>query len=134
MKAYIAIGFANYKKLYKEIEAIKTSLSKNGIIPWIFVENYFFEKQQEKEMMNTALADIACCDLFIAESSEKAIGVGIEAGYAKALGKTVVYIRHIDAEHSTTLSGISNHCLLYSTPGDLSSKLNEVLNNLILSS
>ncbi|MGE8533558.1 MAG: hypothetical protein ACN6OJ_03100 [Chryseobacterium sp.] len=50
-------------------------------------------------MIDQAFADISACEFLIAESSEKAIGMGIEAGYSKGLGKRVMYIRHVNAEH-----------------------------------
>ena len=38
--------------------------------------------------------DIDNSDILIAEVSEKAIGVGIEVGYAKAKGKPIIYIKN----------------------------------------
>jgi nucleoside 2-deoxyribosyltransferase len=76
-----------------------------------------------REMMQHALQMIDDCDLLIAETSDKAIGIGIEAGYAKAKGKKVIYLRNENAEHSTTLSGISDFQIAYTGCEDLGKQL-----------
>ena len=78
-------------------------------------------------MMQQATADISNCDLLIAEVSEKAVGVGIEVGYAKGKRKPVIYVRQASAEHSTTASGISDYSIVYSSPLDLGTKLRSIL-------
>lgn len=82
-------------------------------------------------MMQQAMDDIDKCSMLIAETSDKAIGIGIEAGYAKAKGKPVIYLRHKDAEHSTTLSGISDIQIIYSDTDDLATKLTNALNHFL---
>ena len=73
--------------------------------------------------MQQAMEDINESDWLIALASEKAIGIGIEAGFAKGKGKPVIYIRHMEAEHSTTLSGISDYQIIYVDLQDLAQKL-----------
>lgn len=70
-------------------------------------------------MMQQAMKDIDSCDLLIAETSDKVIVIGIEVGYARAKGKPVIYVRHHNAEHSTTISGISDFQIIYINPKDL---------------
>lgn len=98
------------------------------MVPFVFVDQYRFDPSQEREMMSQALADIDRSDLLIAETSDKGIGIGIETGYAKAKGKPVIYVRQAEAEHSTTVSGISDHQIIYSDDRDLGNKLLAVLN------
>ncbi|GHN01218.1 hypothetical protein WSM22_27070 [Cytophagales bacterium WSM2-2] len=129
MKAYISVSFSKRKRLDKEILAIRECLSSLGINSLIFVDNYRFAANEEKEMMKQAMEDIDKCDFLIAEVSDKGIGIGIEAGYAKAKGKPVIYLRHVDAEHSTTVSGISDFSIIYSDSGDLKTRLLEVVKN-----
>lgn len=81
-------------------------------------------------MMQQAMASIDDCDLLIAETSEKAIGIGIEVGYAIAKGKQVIYIRNKNAEHSTTVSGTSDFQIVYDDANDLEQQLNSVLNKI----
>lgn len=80
--------------------------------------------------MNLACREIAQSDLVIAEVSHKAIGVGVEVGYAVGLGKPVIYLRHIDAEHSTTVAGISTFRIIYATYDDLGRQFAGLLSSL----
>ena len=41
--------------------------------------------------MKQATADIDKCDILIAETSDRGIGIGIEVGYAKAKKKPIFY-------------------------------------------
>ncbi len=127
MNAYISIARNSRKLLTKEVEQIKAVLGAFGIASNVFVDRYNFRNSEEKEMMQQAMADIDACDLLIAEVSEKAIGVGLEVGYAKAKGKAIVYLRQRDAEHSTTVSGISDHQLTYSGADDLKAGLEKII-------
>jgi len=58
------------------------------IQPFVFVDNYAFSPAREKQMMQQAMNDIDRCDLLIAKTSDKGIGIGIEVGYAKAKKQT----------------------------------------------
>jgi nucleoside 2-deoxyribosyltransferase len=127
MQAYIAISYNKRKQLQPELDTIKEVLKLYSIIPFVFVDNYNFNAKQEKEMMQAAFAEIDKCDLLIAEVSDKAIGIGIEVGYAKAKKKPVIYLRHATAEHSTTVSGTSDYTVIYADTGDLQKQLNEIL-------
>jgi nucleoside 2-deoxyribosyltransferase len=134
MQAYIAISYKKRKQLQPELDAIKEVLKQYSIIPFVFVDNYNFKTEQEKpalsadrEMMQAAFAEIDKCDLLIAEVSDKAIGIGIEVGYAKAKNKPVIYLRHVYAEHSTTVSGSSDYTVIYADTSKLQKQLNEIL-------
>lgn len=81
-------------------------------------------------MMNQAIRDIDNCDILIAETSDKGIGIGIEVGYAKAKNKPIIYIRSAKAEHSTTVSGISDYQIIYADIGDLKNKLCDTITKL----
>ena len=78
-------------------------------------------------MMHRVFEDIDASDLLIAEVSHKAIGVGIEAGFAAAKGIPVIYLRQSGAEYSTTLGGLASHAVIYTSPGDLHTLLPSVL-------
>ncbi len=121
--AYIAISYSKRKELAEELAAIKEALLASGISPFVFVEQFQFNVSQEKEMMQEAMRQLDAADLLIAETSDKAIGIGIEAGYAKAKGKPVIYLRNKIADHSTTLSGISDQQIVYENNIDLKEKL-----------
>jgi 2'-deoxynucleoside 5'-phosphate N-hydrolase len=127
MKAYISISYKERTALQQELETISSVLKSHGITAFIFVDQFQFSIAQEKEMMQQAMLSIDECDLLIAETSDKAIGIGVEAGYAKAKGKKVIYLRNKNAEHSTTLSGISDFQITYTGTDELRQKLSIVL-------
>lgn len=125
--AYIAISYSKRNELAEEIAAIKEVLLASGINPFVFAEQFQFDPAQEKEMMQEAMRQMDAADLLIAETSDKAIGIGIEAGYAKAKGKPVIYVRNKKADHSTTLSGISDQQVIYTDSTDLKQQLAAIL-------
>ena len=127
IRAYVSVSFNDRKTLQDELNTITSTLAKFQIESFIFVDHYSFARGQEQEMMKQAMKDIDESDLLIAEASFKAIGLGVEVGYAKAKNKPVVYIRKNNAEHSTTVSGISDFQVIYSRVHDLESKLSEVI-------
>jgi len=132
MTAYISISYSKRKLLDKELTAIIKTLNEFKINPFVFVDNYKFAPAQEREMMRQAMIDIDNYDILIAETSDKAIGIGIEVGYAKAKNKPVIYLRQKDAEHSTTVSGIRDFQIIYSGINDLQIQLADTLGKLSL--
>lgn len=131
MKAYISVSYKNRQSLEAVINAITTTLKALNITPLVFVDEYSFTAENENQMMLQALADIDACDFLIAETSYKAIGIGVEAGYAKAKGKPIIYLRHAGAAHSTTVSGVSNHHIIYSDAADLEKQLTAAISKCI---
>jgi 2'-deoxynucleoside 5'-phosphate N-hydrolase len=127
MTAYISISYSKRNFLQNELDAIADALKKNSISPFVFVDNFSFSPEQENEMMQQAFAEIDKCNLLIAETSDKAIGIGIELGYAKAKNKPVIYLRNKNAEHSTTATGTSDYKIIYNDADDLRKQLSEVL-------
>ncbi|WHT38579.1 hypothetical protein QNH98_16490 [Myroides sp. mNGS23_01] len=126
-QVYISCSFALRKLLVEELKVIKSVLLVYEYQPWVFVEHYTFAAQQEKEMMQQAMQDIENSAFLLAETTDKGIGIGIEAGYAKALKKPVVYLRKQSAEHSTTLAGLSDYQIIYQDAVDLATQLEEVI-------
>ena len=130
MRAYIAVSYSKRKLVDKEITLIIETLNTFDISSFVFVDKYKFNTSQEKQMMLQVMKDIENCDILIAETSEKGIGIGIEVGYAKAKGKIVIYLRQQNAEHSTTVSGISDFQIIYSNNKDLQIKLMDIVSQL----
>lgn len=127
MTAYISVSFNKRDLLDPELDALIRVLNDFGIVPFIFVDHYQFNPAQERIMMQQAMNDIDKCAMLIAETSDKAIGIGIEAGYAKAKGKPVIYLRGSTAGHSTTLSGISDFQIVYTDVSDLERQFREII-------
>ena len=133
MKAYISISFAKRYSLVEEVNSIIETLKKLNIEPFIFVDSYKFTSSQEKEMMEQAMLSIDSCDLLIAETTDKGIGIGVEVGYAKGKGKPVIYIRNKNGEHSTTVSGISDFQIIYDNLLDLKRQLAVAISAIVTS-
>ena len=131
MKAYVAVSYNKRQSLSNVLNCITTTLKQYRIEPLVFVDQYQFTITEEKQMMQQAMAAIDDCDILIAETSDKAIGIGIEVGYAKAKGKPVIYVRHADAAHSTTVSGISNFQIIYTNNADLAEALKNIIIQLL---
>lgn len=127
MKAYISISYGNRKIMEGELQSIKETLLKFKIRPFAFVDEFTFAPTEETQMMNQAMRSIDDCDFLIAETSDKAIGIGVEVGYAKAKNKPVIYLRNKNAEHSTTVSGISDFRIVYKDVNELKHLLGNIL-------
>ncbi|WP_273211912.1 nucleoside 2-deoxyribosyltransferase [Runella zeae] len=131
MTAYIAISFGQRHKLDHQLTIVVEVLRKFNFQPHVFVDRYQFDPTQEKQMMQQVMTNISNCDMLLAETTHKGIGIGIEAGYAKAQNKPVVYLRQHNAEHSTTLSGISDYQIIYESTEALAKQLSLVLGKII---
>lgn len=118
-KAYLAISYSRRKEFDVEVTALTQWLAQRGIDLFVFVDRYNFTGDQEVEMMATAFREIAESDLLIAELTHKAMGVGIELGYAFGQNIPIVYVRKTGAEHSTTAAGCADHIVTYSSPATL---------------
>ncbi|MEN9686433.1 MAG: hypothetical protein RLZZ28_2219 [Bacteroidota bacterium] len=125
--AYCAIGFRSRQLFSTEITIIRELCLENDINLFVFVDTHHFAPSEEKEMMEKAFRAIRQADLLIAEVSEKAIGVGIEIGYAKALDKPVIFLRKKQAPHSSTASGSADCHIVYENGADLTQKLSVLL-------
>jgi hypothetical protein len=127
LRAYVSVSYSEKQTMRAALDSITSTLARFKIESFIFVDHYSFTSDQEVEMMKQAMKDIDDCDLVIVEASYKAIGIGIEAGYGKGKNKPIIYLRRKDAEHSTTVSGISDFHIIYDGISDLQSKLSDVI-------
>lgn len=129
-RAYVSVSYSERHFLKSELDAITATLAQFNIEPFVFADRYSFSRDQEQEMMLQAMRDLENCDVLIVEASFKAIGLGVEAGYAKAKSKPIVYLRKKGTEHSTTVSGISDFHIIYDDIFDLQSKLSAAIKSL----
>lgn len=125
--AFVAVSYIHRHDLREVIDVISEKLSSHGYEPFIFVQKYDFHPDQTQQMMQKSTQHIQACDLFIAELTHKAVGVGIEAGYAHALNKPIVYVHHVQADLSTTLNGIADYRLMYRDTESLGHQLIHIL-------
>jgi 2'-deoxynucleoside 5'-phosphate N-hydrolase len=125
--AYISVSYSKRHLLNEELLVITQVLNQFDITAFVFADNYQFDKTQERVMMQQAFDDIDKADILIAETSDKAIGIGVEVGYAKAKGKTIVYVRHLSAPHSTTVAGSSDFQIVFKNAIDLGLQMKNLL-------
>ena len=125
--AYFGISKSNRTDFDKEIEQLKKCLSKHNIELFVFVDIYNFKPKQEKEMMKTAFKDIASSSFLIVELSEKAIGVGVEVGYAFATQKPIIYIKRENTKYSTTVGGCSDYIIEYENEFHLYEEMEKII-------
>ena len=129
-KAFVSVSFNKKNELESEITTIVGVLKKHNINPFVFVNTYIFSLDKEKEMMDKATKAIATSDILIAEVTDKPIGVGIEIGYAYALRKKIICLRKKRAEYSTTVGGIADEQIIYSSNDELKTNLEKALSRL----
>lgn len=122
-KAFLSINYKNKDLLNKEINCITNTLRKFSIQTTVFVYKYSFKSNQERKMMGKAFEQIKNSDILIAEVSEKAIGIGIEIGFAKALNKPIIYLKKENSKYSTTVGGTADIKIVYKNLEDLEEKL-----------
>jgi nucleoside 2-deoxyribosyltransferase len=128
-QAFVSASFSNKKNFIAELDTIKKACEENSIQSFIFINEYACFANH-KLMMEQAMKDIDSSDILIAELSDKAIGVGIEIGYAKARQKTIIYLKKEKSEYSTTAAGLADYSISYKSSQDLKDQLNHVLKNI----
>jgi crotonobetainyl-CoA:carnitine CoA-transferase CaiB-like acyl-CoA transferase len=71
------------------------------------------------ELMRKGFDLIRMSEFLLLEFSEKGVGLGIEAGFAHAIGKRIVVIAKTGSDISNTLAGISSEIHFYDSETDL---------------
>lgn len=127
---FVATSFKHQETMRDMLNAIHQTILDNGYNPFIFIDHYKFDVSETELMMQTSFEHIRACDIFIAELTHKVVGVGIEAGYAFAQNKPIIYLHQDGAPLSTTLTGIANYRIGYANVSDLSKKLGDILLNI----
>jgi nucleoside 2-deoxyribosyltransferase len=129
-QVFLSVGFQQRQKLQQEFSVILGVLDAFNLHAIDFVAQFSFSPDEEQAMMQTALAHIEASSLLIAEVSQKAIGVGIEIGYAVGKGIPVVYLRKQGSAYSTTVGGVAHAMVVYEDAEDLRVKLTQVLEDI----
>jgi len=106
------------------IQTTISVLEEEGFEVIVFSQKYpSFEKAQERDMMSRAFREIESASLLVAEMSFKRVGIGVEVGYAAALGLPIIYLYKSGSNHSTTVGGAASKTIVYKNALDLSNKL-----------
>lgn len=94
----------------------------------IFIENEVILPHEKKQEPNYDIKKLlGDCDLFIAEVSFPATGLGIELGYADMLGLPIICIHRKDSRISGSLKTVCNHFIEYNNSADMIFKLAETV-------
>lgn len=124
MRAYIAIKHHIDNRNREHIHKISITLEKFGwetICVTRDLEKWGQLKFDSFTLMRKAFHEIDKSDLIVIDLTEKGVGIGIEAGYAFAKGKSILTIAKTGSHISTTLQGISQTVLFYSSLDDVNS-------------
>ena len=87
----------------------------------------FIDTVDDTTLMDESLKKIDESDYVIVELSNKSVGIGIEAGYAKAKNKPIIYLHKKGSDMKQAMNGISDIVITYEDIEDLAmqvSKLN----------
>lgn len=126
-QVYFGISLSRRKFFDDEIKAVSRCLEAYGLGIHVFVDNHVYNDTQEKQMMADAFEEIQNSDFVIVELSHKAIGVGVEVGYARACNKRIVYLKKSEAAYSTTVGGCSDLIIEYDSEEELEHKLDQFM-------
>ena len=120
--AYFGIKFYSDNRNRDEIVSLTAALENSSINAYCMARDY--EQWGEhrpslKTLMDVTFDEIRKSDLVVLEMTEKGVGLGIEAGYAVAVGKPVVILIKNDRGVSGTMQGIAAAIIRYNHPDDL---------------
>ncbi len=129
---YMAIKFREDNSNRPLVEEIVAAIEGAGATVTVFVRD--FEKWgkvrfEPAAMMAKAFEETRKADALVIEFSEKGVGLGIEAGYAAALGKPVVVLARTGSEISDTLRGLATKLIFYNEPNEVTLSLREFFIN-----
>ena len=122
MKAFLSIKYHADHANRARIEMIADALRAAGIESVCIardIEQWGKARLDARELMARTFAEIEACDLVIVDLTEKGVGVGIEAGYARAKDIPVIVMAQHGADISETLRGIARTVFCYTGAEDL---------------
>lgn len=125
-KVFISYSFSKREDVKELHEQLKKLLEERfNLEVYAFVFDYE-DDVDDKKLMDDALKKVNESDILIVELSNKSVGVGIEAGYAKAKGKSIIYIHKLGAELKQTMSGIADVVIAYENTNDLIEQISTI--------
>ena len=129
MKVYISLkyhdDFANRERFEKICELARNHQMIPICMPAVAAENGNSGLSPD-ELMRQTFLELRDSKLVIVDLTEKGVGVGIEAGYARARGIPVVAIAAAGSEISETLVGIAEKVFYYQDWAGLDSFMAEL--------
>ena len=121
-RIYLAIKYQADQSNRSQIETISSVFEAQGFSTLSVVrdlEHWGDIRLEPDDLMRQSFEFIRMSDFLVLEFSEKGVGLGIEAGFAHAIGKRIVVIAKTGSEISNTLAGISSEVYFYDSETDL---------------
>jgi nucleoside 2-deoxyribosyltransferase len=120
MKIFLSIKYHPDHRNRDLIESITQALQPHRVMCIARdVEEWGEKKFGSRELMQKTFDEIDSSDIVVVELSEKGVGVGIEAGYARAKGKPIITVARRGSDVSETLKGISREVFIYQGASEL---------------
>lgn len=120
MKIFLSIKYHPDYHNRDLIEAIAQALQPHRVVCIARdIEQWGKKKFDSAELMQRTFEEIDSSDIVVVELSEKGVGVGIEAGYARAKGKSIITVARRGSDISQTLRGISKDVFIYQDANEL---------------
>ena len=92
------------------LQGVKTKVMVRDVEQWGNV------RLAPEELMRRAFSYIDQADMVVLECTEKGVGLGIEAGYARAKNKPLFLVARTGTDISVTAQGIATKVIFYNEP------------------
>ena len=119
MKVYFAHSRSHKNEVLDLYQKLKEGLKNVPVSLLSFPFDVRTDNLSDKKLMEKSFQEIDSSDLLLVDLSNKSIGAGIEAGYAKAKGVPVVYVIKRGLPIKRTMSGIASYIIEYNSPSDV---------------
>jgi 2'-deoxynucleoside 5'-phosphate N-hydrolase len=129
-RVYLAIKYHADQSNKPQIETISSIFEAQGFEVFNVardLEQWGEVVFEPSDLMRQSFNLIRSSDLLLIEFSEKGVGLGIEAGFAQAIGKRIVVLAKTGSEISNTLAGISSELHFYDSETDLGRIASELI-------
>jgi hypothetical protein len=129
MRAFLSVRFHDDPGNRAHVEALATAIEQAGCESICIVrdvEEWGRVTVAPRDLMRRTCAEIADCQLLVADIAETGVGPGVEAGYAHAQGIPVITVAPVSTDVPAALAGISFRVFRYTEPADLVAPLQEL--------
>ena len=126
VRVFLSISFPGNYRNREHVEAVIAAIESASCSVFCFVrdaEDWGQKRFEPEDMMRRTFAQIDESHFLIADVADWPIGVGVEAGYARAKGIPVICICPTTKRVASTVAGLAAHTIAYEDYGDLAKKL-----------
>jgi nucleoside 2-deoxyribosyltransferase len=122
MKVFLSVKYYPDNRNREHIESLLSVLEQIGFETTCVirdVEQWGRVSLTSQLLMGRTFAELESCDTVLIDSTDKGVGLGIEAGYAYARHIPIITIARNGSDISETLRGISHTVFMYNEVNDL---------------